>query len=72
MIQKNETFAQISSKVASGVILAVILGLGTIGYAFMSDKVDRKTYETHCAEIQKNFEKLQQQINQQSTSNRLV
>lgn len=65
MTTKNETLSQLSIKIAAGVIMAAILGLGSIGYAFMCDKVDVKTYEKHCIENAKEFERMQNQINQQ-------
>ena len=65
MTTKNETFSQIQIKVTAIVIASAILGLGTIGYAFMCDKVDVKTYEKHCIENAREFDRMQNQINQQ-------
>jgi septal ring factor EnvC (AmiA/AmiB activator) len=57
--------SQITVKVAGTVIAAAIIGLSTIGYAFMSDKVDKETFEKHCIENAKDFERMQNQIDQQ-------
>jgi hypothetical protein len=57
--------SQITVKVAGTVIAAAIIGLSTIGYAFMSDKVDKETFEKHCIENTKDFERMQNQIDQQ-------
>ena len=57
--------SQITVKVAGAVIAAAIIGLSTIGYAFMCDKVDKETFEKHCIENTKDFERMQNQIDQQ-------
>jgi len=65
MNKQPSTFSQLSIKIAATVIAGVILSLGAVSWTFITDKVDKQTYEQHCIENKKRFEDMQNQINQQ-------
>lgn len=62
---KQMTISDFTLKVAAGVITTAIIGLGTTGFIFVTDKVSKDEFEKHCIENERKHSQLQQQVNQQ-------
>lgn len=62
---EQNTISDFALKVAAAVITAVIIGLGTTGFIFVTDKVSKDEFEKHCIENERKHSQLQQQVNQQ-------
>ncbi|MDX9848861.1 MAG: hypothetical protein RBT74_17925 [Tenuifilaceae bacterium] len=65
MTTKQHTFSDFSLKVAATVIAAIIIGMGTAGASFISDKVSKAEFEQHCRDEEKKRQEMQRQIDGQ-------
>jgi hypothetical protein len=61
----KDSFSQVSVRVAATIIAAAVIGLFGVGYAFISDKVDKETYEKHCAENERRIKEINSRIDNQ-------
>lgn len=54
-----------SIKIAGSIIAFILISLITIGSSYISSKVDREEFETHCVETKRKFDNMQNQIDAQ-------
>jgi uncharacterized protein HemX len=67
MLTKN-TYSQVSVKVAAAVITAVIIGLGSLGFVKVDEKVSQEQLEIHCSHNERDFQQLKWELGAQRST----
>ena len=55
---------EVQVKVAASIITAVILAMGTISWAYISNKVDNTTFENHRIDNEKDIRRINREIDE--------
>ena len=62
---KPTTMSMFTYKIAAGVIIAAIIGLTSLGFSTIDNKVDTEKFDEYCKQTEKRLDAMQSQMNSQ-------